>query len=71
MSEDNQIAFNRKVSNEVRLRYERLHGEIFNPIEQSRLRKTFTHQRWLSISQKPLHDRPFFGKKAGKNENFL
>jgi len=37
MSEDNQIEFNRKVSNEVSSRYERLHGEIFNPIEQERL----------------------------------
>jgi ubiquinone/menaquinone biosynthesis C-methylase UbiE len=37
MSEDTQIEFNRKVSNEVSSIYERLHGEIFNPIEQERL----------------------------------
>jgi ubiquinone/menaquinone biosynthesis C-methylase UbiE len=39
MQSDEQIQFNRKVNDRVSRKYERLHGEIFNAIEQERLQK--------------------------------
>jgi ubiquinone/menaquinone biosynthesis C-methylase UbiE len=38
MQGDNQIQFNKEAADRVSARYERLHGEIFNSIEQQRLR---------------------------------
>ena len=38
MQDEDQIQFNRRVNDRVSRRYERLHGEIFNPVEQQRLR---------------------------------
>ncbi len=38
MQDEDQIQFNRQVNDEVSRKYERLHGEIFNAIEQQRLR---------------------------------
>lgn len=39
MQGDEQIQFNRRVNDRVSRKYERLHGEIFNSIEQKRLHK--------------------------------
>ena len=39
MQSDEQIQFNREVNDRVSRKYERLHGEIFNAIEQERLKK--------------------------------
>jgi ubiquinone/menaquinone biosynthesis C-methylase UbiE len=39
MQGDDQIQFNRRVNDRVSRKYERLHGEIFNAIEQARLKK--------------------------------
>ena len=38
MQDEDQIQFNKRVNDRVSRKYERLHGEIFNPIEQERLR---------------------------------
>jgi ubiquinone/menaquinone biosynthesis C-methylase UbiE len=38
MQDEDQIQFNREVNDRVSRKYERLHGEIFNPVEQQRLR---------------------------------
>jgi len=40
MCVEEQIQFNKKVNNTVGRKYERSHGEIFNPVEQKRLRNT-------------------------------
>jgi len=42
MQDEDQIQFNRQVNDEVSRKYERLHGEIFNAIEQQRLRDTLS-----------------------------
>jgi len=42
MQGDDQIQFNKQAGDRVSARYERLHGEIFNPIEQQRLRAALT-----------------------------
>ena len=39
MQSDEHIQFNREVNDQVSRKYERLHGEIFNAIEQERLQK--------------------------------
>jgi len=39
MNNEDQIEFNRKVNDEVSRKYEHLHGDIFNSVEQQRLRK--------------------------------
>jgi len=39
MQDENQIQFNRQVNDDLSRKYERLHGDIFNDIEQRRLRK--------------------------------
>ncbi|MEJ2701750.1 MAG: methyltransferase domain-containing protein [Sedimentisphaerales bacterium] len=39
MQSDEQIQFNKQVNDEVSRKYERRHGEIFNAIEQERLKK--------------------------------
>jgi ubiquinone/menaquinone biosynthesis C-methylase UbiE len=45
MQGDEQIQFNKQAGDRVSARYERLHGEIFNPIEQQRLRAALTAAR--------------------------
>jgi len=42
MQSDEQIQFNREVNDRVSRKYERLHGEIFNAIEQERLKKALS-----------------------------
>jgi ubiquinone/menaquinone biosynthesis C-methylase UbiE len=42
MQAEDQIQFNRQVNDEVSRKYERLHGEIFNAIEQQRLHDTLS-----------------------------
>ncbi|OHB79434.1 MAG: hypothetical protein A2Z25_17670 [Planctomycetes bacterium RBG_16_55_9] len=42
MRGDEQIQFNREVNDRVSRRYERLHGEIFNAVEQERLKKALS-----------------------------
>ena len=39
MQSDEQIQFNREVNDRLSRKYERLHGDIFNAIEQERLKK--------------------------------
>jgi len=39
MQNEDQIQFNKIVNDDLSRKYERLHGDIFNPIEQERLRK--------------------------------
>lgn len=39
MQEEDQIQFNKIVNDRLSRRYERLHGDIFNEVEQERLRK--------------------------------
>ena len=45
MQGDEQIQFNRRAGDRVSARYERLHGEIFNPIEQQRLHAALSAAR--------------------------
>jgi len=42
MQSDEQIQFNREVNDRVSRDYDRLHGEIFNAIEQERLKKVLS-----------------------------
>lgn len=42
MQSDEQIQFNKDVNDQVSRKYDRLHGEIFNAIEQERLKKTLS-----------------------------
>jgi len=42
MNHEDQIEFNKIVNDEVSGKYDRLHGEIFNSIEQQRLHKALT-----------------------------
>ena len=42
MQSDEQIQFNREVNDRVSRDYDRLHGEIFNAIEQERLKKALS-----------------------------
>ena len=55
MQSDEQIQFNRKVNDRVSKKYERLHGEIFNAIEQERLKKALsTAVEAVKTGAKPL-----------------
>lgn len=42
MQSDEQIQFNKDVNDQVSKKYERLHGDIFNVIEQERLKKALS-----------------------------
>ena len=55
MKDEEQIQFNRKVNDSVSRRYERLHDEIFNPIEQARLRSALeTATKALRTGSEPV-----------------
>ena len=55
MQAEEQIQFNRQVNDEVSRKYERLHGEIFNVVEQQRLRDTLnTAVKAIQTGAKPF-----------------
>ncbi len=55
MQSDEQIQFNKEVNDQVSKKYERLHGEIFNAIEQERLKKSLiTAVKAVSTGARPL-----------------
>jgi ubiquinone/menaquinone biosynthesis C-methylase UbiE len=55
MQSDEQIQFNKEVNDQVSTRYDRLHGEIFNAIEQERLKKALsTAIKAVKTNTKPL-----------------
>jgi len=55
MQAEDQIQFNRQVNDEVSRKYERLHGEIFNAIEQQRLRDALnTAVKAIATGAKPF-----------------
>jgi len=55
MQDEDQIQFNRRVNDRVSRKYERLHGEIFNPVEQQRLRDALN----MAISAIRTGSKPF------------
>jgi ubiquinone/menaquinone biosynthesis C-methylase UbiE len=55
MQSDEQIQFNKEVNDQVSRRYERRHGEIFNAIEQERLKEALrTAVEAVSTGARPL-----------------
>ena len=55
MCAEEQIQFNKKVNDTVGRKYERSHGEIFNPIEQKRLRNALGAAiKAVKTSSKPM-----------------
>ena len=55
MQSDEQIQFNKKVNDQVSQKYERRHGEIFNAVEQERLKKALsTAVEAVRTGTKPL-----------------
>ncbi len=55
MQDEDLIQFNRDVNDRVSRKYERLHGEIFNPIEQQRLRDSLNAAiKAIATGAKPL-----------------
>ncbi len=55
MHSDEQIQFNKNVNDQVSRKYDRLHGEIFNTIEQERLKKILrTAIEAVKTDTKPL-----------------
>jgi ubiquinone/menaquinone biosynthesis C-methylase UbiE len=61
MKKESRIQFNEKVGDQVSPSYERIHGEIFNPIEQERLSKALAE----AIEQIRTDSRPLIALDYG------